>query len=218
MKLRTSQLTSLLLVSSLLLSSLLLLTPKVKALGEPTAMVRFIPGLVDATAVNQEFDVACVIEEAYNLSGIDIMFSWNDTYINYLSHTLTFPVEDYPAPQPPSPYPGILHAPKLELVNAVVDNTYQAAIATLGGPGFNGSGTLVVMRFRVKYIPWDFEIAPDLYIDTLLHFMSIDLARSTAAGGGSLNYNAEDGIVRVWGKPFEYPPWPLLKVTDQTEA
>jgi hypothetical protein len=194
----------------------MIFTPKVAALGEPTATVRFIPGTTDVYTVGETFTVACVVEDAGNLSGFDVQIAWDTTYLNYVTHTLTAPVETYNTPQTPSPYAGIIHSPPLPLQDTVdaVAGTYWAAFATLGGPGFDGDGTVFIMTFSVLLVPYDYEIAPDTYVDTLLTFTNIALARSTGAGGGALNYVSTDGIVRIHAQSFEYPPEPLLKLAD----
>jgi hypothetical protein len=221
MKLKTEQLTSILLVSSLLLSSLMILAPIAKADGEPTALFRFYPGTVNINNVGDTFDIALVMETTGNLSGLDITITWNDTLLHYVTHTATWPVEDFPTPIAPSPYAGILHAPKLALIDAATDtggdpdeDTYQLAAATLGGPGFNGSGTVVVMTFEAKYVPFDFEI-PGPYLDTFFTYVAVDPARSTGAGGGQCPFTTQDGLVRIYPRPQVYPELPLLKVTDK---
>jgi hypothetical protein len=211
MKLKTEQLTSILLVSSLLLSSLMILAPIAKADGEPTALFRFYPGTVNINNVGDTFDIALVMETTGNLSGLDITITWNDTLLHYVTHTATWPVEDFPTPIAPSPYAGILHAPKLALIDAATDtggdpdeDTYQLAAATLGGPGFNGSGTVVVMTFEAKYVPFDFEI-PGPYLDTFFTYGAVDPARSTGAGGGQCPFTTQDGLVRIYPRPQVYP-------------
>ena len=102
--------------------------------------------------IGHEFTIAVVFEEVGNLSGLDVELTWNTAYLNYISHSATTPVEDYPAPQMPSPYGGILHAPLLAVADDVdvATGRYHAAFATLGGPGFSGDGTIFVMTFQVK--------------------------------------------------------------------
>ncbi len=102
--------------------------------------------------IGHEFAVAVLFEEVGNLSGLDVELTWNTACLNYISHFTTIPVEDYTAPQIPSPYGGILHAPILALVDDVdlSNGRYHAAFATLGGSGFSGNGTIFVMTFQVK--------------------------------------------------------------------
>lgn len=116
--------------------------------------VRVLPEIVDlgiGYVIGEEFRIAVVFEEISNVGGFDVQFSWNTTYLDYVDHILTAPFEDYPDPQSPSPYGGILHPPPLPLRDDVdSDNgTYRAAFATIGGPYFNGSGTAFTMTFQV---------------------------------------------------------------------
>jgi PKD repeat protein len=50
-----------------------------------------------------------------DLYAFDIEFTWDPTVLDYLSHTVTTPVESYPNPIPPSPYAGVLHSPPAPL-------------------------------------------------------------------------------------------------------
>ena len=120
-----------------------------------TTTLRVVPQTVElgpGGVLGQEFTIAVAFENVNNLSGVDVEFAWNPTYLSYVNHTVTIPVEDYPSPQAPSPYGGILHAPELFLVDDVnaAFGTYQVAFATLGGLGFTGNGTIFVMRLRVE--------------------------------------------------------------------
>jgi len=184
-------------------------------LGEPTATVRFIPGSVNLYSAGEEFIVACVCENVYNLSGFDIQFSWNTTYLEYVNHTATVPVESHPGPITPGPYGGLLHADVISLKDEVnvTTGTYWIAYAALApAPAFEGSGTAFVMAFRVKQVP---ELgADDLMLS--LQFTSVSLARSPGAGGGALDATIEDGVVVVYAPQLEYPPWPLLKIMPET--
>jgi len=161
-------------------------------------VVKVIPETVELGPENvtgKEFTIACVIEDVMDLAGVDIQFMWNTTYLDYVSHTRTAPVEDYPTSIPPSPYGGIVHQPLLTLADEPNDSPgiYWVAFATLGGPSFNGSGTVFIMTFRVKNQP-----SPNEEDVTLgLHFLSVDLARSTAAGGGPIPRDIFDGTVII---------------------
>jgi hypothetical protein len=217
MRLKTEKAVSILLTATLLLGMIFIAIPYAKALGEPTATVRFIPSPVTVTGDGQAFDVACVVEGAYNLSGVDVQIEWDTNYMTYVSHTPTVTVEDFPAPIAPSPYAGIIHAPKLTLKDEVDGplgpGTYWFGFATLGGPGFNGSGTAFVMSFLSQNVPFG---DPLNFFDITINITNCDLARSTSAGGGALDRTLEDGIVRIYEQEFSYPAWPKLSINPTT--
>ncbi len=159
--------------------------------AETIAHVRIIPQMVVASFVGEMFTVACVIENVNNLSGVGLFFKWNTTCLDYISHTLTIPVEDYPSPQTPSPYSGIIHEPELVIQDRVteIEGTYEVAVTTLGGSAFNGSGTLFTMTFQVMHVPW-FQN----YTDTFLQFDNVDLGDPYAA---IIPNTEQDGVVRI---------------------
>ena len=131
------------------------LAATVAILENGDCFARVLPEIVDlgvGYVVGEEFKIAMVFEEVSLVTGFEVDFSWNTTYLDYVDHTLTAPFENYPDPQPPSPYGGILHPPRLPLADDVDSEagTYHAASATLGGPYFNGSGTAFTMTFQVK--------------------------------------------------------------------
>jgi hypothetical protein len=199
---------SILLTSTLILSLLMVATPT--AFAQAT-VVRFYPQPPPQATITdngQTFTVACVIEDVADLAGFDIQIFWDPTYLNYVSHTATVTVEDYPGIQAPSPYAGIIHSPKLQLKDDVdpVAGTYWAAFATLGGASFDGSGTAFVMTFSSQNVPFDFETGE---FDTFINFFAVDLA---AGAGGSIPRTLEEGVIHIVPKPFVYPPEPLLKV------
>jgi hypothetical protein len=179
-------------------------------------VVRVIPGTLELgpeDVVGQNFTIAVVVEDVTDLAGFDIIFSWNPDYLEYVSHTVTVPVESYSPPQPPSPYGGLLVTgmgilPLKNEVNAT--GTYWIAYATLGaGPFFAGNGTAFLMTFEVLDQPSAGE--EDVLLD--LHFTAVDLA---AGAGGEPPHEDIDGAVILRAPPLEYPPWPLLKVMPST--
>jgi hypothetical protein len=199
---------SILLTSTLILSLLMVAVPNAYAQATTVRFYPQPPPQATITGNGQSFTVACVIEDVTDLAGFDIQILWDTTYLTYVSHTVTVTVEDYPAVQPPSPYAGIIHSPKLELKNIVdpVAGTGWFAYATLGGPSFDGSGTCFVMTFTSQNIPFDFESGE---FDTFINFTAVDLA---AGAGGAIPRTLEDGVIHIVPQPFEYPPEPLLTV------
>ena len=157
-------------------------------------VVRVIPEDVElgGDIVGETFDIAVVIENVGNLSGLDIVLEWNTTYLQHVTHIRTAPVEHFPTPQPPSPYPGIIHAPLISLPEPdPQEGHYTTAFATLGGPSFNGSGTVFIMTFQVHRQPQPQE--EDVTLS--LSLPSTILARSTAAGGGAIPHDAVNGTI-----------------------
>lgn len=141
---------------SLLLAFIVL---PIRAVDEPaevySCIVRVVPETVElgpGGVIGQTFTVAVTAEALVVVYGFNMKFGWNTTYLDYVSHTLTVPVEDYPTPIPPSPYPGFLHAPNLLFFDDVDTGAgvYHAAIATLGGGPSLGNGTAFVITLRVK--------------------------------------------------------------------
>jgi len=188
--------------------------------ADPDPVIKVIPYLTELHDRNEEFTIAVVVEDVPALYGLDIQFSWDTDYLAYVSHTYTIPVDDYPDVIDPSPYAGILHpgmkirdnVDEAGVSGAVAGTMYWLSYSSMApAEAFDGSGTAFIMTFRVKKIPAEGEI-PGEYIDTLLHFTSTDLANSA---GSPIPHTAEDGIARIYSKPFEYPPLPLLKVMPE---
>jgi len=177
-------------------------------IGDPTLIpaqaahapveVKVVPETIELgpeTVVGQTFTVAVVVENVTDLAGFDIHFSWNITYLEYVNHTLTATAESFPNPIPPSPYAGILHDPPLQLKDEVnvTAGTYWAAFASLGGPSFNGSGTVFVMTFRVMCQP----LVGEEDVSLSLNLTGTDLARDPLAGGGTIAHDVFDGTVII---------------------
>jgi hypothetical protein len=155
--------------------------------------IRFIPSFVEVMEDGEEFTVACVVEDVIGLLGGDIQIAWNTTYLDYVTHTATVPVEIYPPPNSPSPYGGIIHSPIWMLkdeVDTLGPGTYWWAFATLGGSFFSGNGTAFIITFRSKNVSLG---DPTYYIDIYLNITQSDLA----AAGMPINHNTIDGIVRI---------------------
>lgn len=99
---------------------------------------------VDPSIVpGENFTLGVKISNVSGLGGLDIQLSWNTSILNYTSHLVKIPVEDYPD--------GVLHRPIIEVADLVNEaaGTYEVGFATLGGPPFNGSGTVFEMTFKV---------------------------------------------------------------------
>jgi len=211
----TSKDTSLaLLITLTLLLSTLSVTIYVPLVQAQETVVRVFPEIIELgpeNVIGQNFTIAVIIENVTDLAGVDIQIRWNTTYFQYVSHEQTMPVESYPDPIPPSPYPGILHNPPLPLKDEVNETagTYWAGFATLGGPSFDGSGTVFIMTFQVIDQPSLGEEDVTLSIQ----FTSTDLPDS---GASPIPHVAIDGTVIIHAPLFEYPPLPLLKIMPET--
>ena len=203
--------------ASLLLSSLITYAFKSSVNAETVTHVKFIPQLVESHNAGEMFTAACVIEDVNNLCFVGIMFSWDTDWLSYVSHTFTMPVEDYPFPQAPSPYPGIIHEP-IAVVQDRVEisaGTYESAAVNLGCvPLFNGSGTVFTMTFQVTSQPQPENPCSETYIDTILHFEQIDLADPDAQ---PIVHTEQDGIVRIYAyQSSTCALYPRLKVMPET--
>ena len=210
MNMRMEKVTSLAITIMLLASFAFVALP----VHAQTTVVKLIPASADATLIGQEITFAAVVEDVLDLAGIGFQIQWNTTYLDYVGHELTVPVQDYPGPIPPSPYGGLINEPELivsDTVNAGA-GTYDAAASTLGGAPFNGSGTAFWITLAVKLIPFKEDVGYADYIDLPVVFTLDDLADSAAA---NIPHTVEDGNVRLYTKEFEYPPWPLLQVLPE---
>ena len=196
----------------------LVLVPTTKAQGE--TVVRVFPqstSFGSGNVVGQNFSVAVVVEDVSDLYAFDVEFSWNTTYLSYLSHTGTFPKEDYPTPIDPSPYAGILWEGEnnLLVLEDTVDEvagTYSAAASPLGvPPSFNDNATVFVMTFEVIDQPAEGEA--DVVLD--LDIVSVALSDPSAV---EIPSTILDGTVTIPAIPFVYPPLPLIKIMPESIA
>jgi len=86
------------------------------------------------------------------LLGFDIKFRWDPAILEYINHTVTVPVEDYPDPIPPLNFTGTLHESIQDFkeeVNAE-EGTIWIAKAHMGMEYYNGNGTIAIINFKVK--------------------------------------------------------------------
>ena len=179
-----------------------------------TTVVKVVPESVElgpGDVVGEEFTVAVVVEDVSNLYGFDIQFSWNTTYLEYVNHTATIPVEDYPDVIDPSPYAGILHSPGMLIKNVVDEAGVSGAVAgtmywlsfssMAPAEAFEGDGTAFVMTFKVKSQPFAMDV------NLTLHFVSTDIA---ASNGTPIEHTTEDGFVLLRGTPP--PSFPTVTV------
>jgi hypothetical protein len=125
-----------------------------------------------------------------NLYALDIRFAWDPKILQYVSHVIAIPVEDYPG--------GVLHEPILNLNISEVDPTAgtchfaNASItpaAAFNNPGF--SSTIFNMTFKV--------LANG---GCLLRINSSDLSAKSQSGVSTVIFHARvDGIFETLGAP-----------------
>ena len=95
--------------------------------------------------VDQEFTVKIEVTAVENLYGLDIQLEWDTYFLDYVSPTVTIPVENSTH--------GILHEPVIMLKDAVnqTAGTYWIAFASIyPTSAFSGNGTVFEMTFRAK--------------------------------------------------------------------
>ena len=209
MKLRMDKVTSLT-ITILLLASLAFSTlPPVHA---QTTTLSLIPTPQTVSLIGQQVTLACVVEDVSDLYGVGLQITWNTTYFDYVSHTMTMPWNDSTAVIPPSPYAGLMYSagfPVSNIVNAGA-GTYDAAYSSASpAPSFYGDGTAFVITLDVKFIPFIEDVGAD-FLMIPVSFTLDDVANSAAQ---SIPHTTNDAWINMTLKPFEYPPEPLLKVT-----
>ena len=158
---------------------------------EPALIVLGETGNVDGTLIT----VNVTVSDAVSLVGLDIDFSWNTTYLNYVSHTSKIPVETYPD--------GVLHEPIIVMKDTVdtFAGTYELAVGTLGGDPFSGNGTVFEMTFMVQNQPYWDEVPPPPN-----NYVTFPLLLDEAVSP------CEDGEVRLYAKqiPSLYPMFKVM--------
>jgi len=176
----------------------------------PQEIVLGSPALEDVT--NTTFTIAVVIENVTDLYGFDVQFGWNTTYLKYVNRTATVPLEDYPYPIPPSPYPGILEFNIMKLKDVVNENgiplAQPGAMAWIGysevsPPSFFcGNGTAFIMSFKVKYQPYICDLPANTdHVNLHLSFILTHLDSPT----GPIPHTPIDGTIRLYARRCPSP-------------
>jgi len=113
--------------------------------------VSVLPGNITAN-IGSNITLALIAENVTELYGFTIHLDWDPTLLEHVNHVVTIPVESYPNPITPSPYPGILHHPYITISDNLNETlgTYEIAYASLApAASFNGSGTAFILTFSV---------------------------------------------------------------------
>ena len=131
------------LIFTLLLMCTIVLAPNIQlARSESVVYVKVVPETYYGGPPGDEFTIAVMVEGVEDLYGLQIGLSWNATLLDYVSHTVTIPIETHSN--------GVLYEPTLILQDDVdpVLGTYEIAAACIfGAPSFNGSGTVFEITF-----------------------------------------------------------------------
>jgi hypothetical protein len=166
-----------LLILGLVFSSGFSVTPVVHGNYTQTSLPKVYvdpANITNPTLIPQKnFTIEVKIANITDFYGFDIRLSWNTSVLNYTSHTVKIPVENYPD--------GALHEPVLEIKNEVntTAGTYTLVYTSLSAPSFNGSGTVFNMTFTVM----DFgECALNIYVSKL-----------SDSSGQPINHTVENG-------------------------
>jgi hypothetical protein len=138
-------------LAALLISGILFLGTHNMVRANPGTIVYVAPSKVTGIMPTGTFTIRVNVSNVINLYGLDVEFTWNPAIIKYVSHNVHIPVENYPD--------GVLHSPVLTVKDLVNENAtivgpapgtrYWLSVACLGGPSFNGSGTIFDMTFKV---------------------------------------------------------------------
>ncbi len=97
--------------------------------------------------VGQTLTVEVYITNIRELHKLDVQFTWNATLVDYVSHTVTIPVEEYAN--------GILHGPVqivMDEVNQTAGKYLIAAESEYSALPFDGSGSILEIAFEVKAV------------------------------------------------------------------
>jgi hypothetical protein len=114
------------------------------ALASPIATV-YVSPQNNTYNLDEVFTINVTVANVTDFYGVDIVFAWDPAILEYVNHTATIPIEDFPG--------GILHEPVMPIVDSVnaTAGTYQVAKASMDpAPAFTGTGTAFNMTFRVK--------------------------------------------------------------------
>ena len=148
--------------------------------------------------LNDIFTIDIVVFNVTDLYGVDILFSWDPTILEYVSHTAKIPVEDYPD--------GILHEPGFIIKDDVdvTEGTYWLAYASMSpAEPFNGTGIAFNMTFRIV------SLSGACILD-------IVAAELSDGGGNPIAVEIKDGLFTPAGAPIaRFSWWPEIGVVEK---
>jgi hypothetical protein len=179
-----------------------------------SAYIRVFPEVVELQTgwvIGQNFTVAVIAENVSNLYALALKLEWNTTYLEYLSHTITIPIENYSDPAFPSPYPGILHSPAAVVQNDVNESSgFLRAICNSEIPAsnFTGNGTILAVTFQVK----NQSISET---DVTLHLAQTELTDSYAL---PILHIVTDGLVKIPEHPSDTTPPAITILSPQNKT
>jgi hypothetical protein len=123
----------------------------------PATQLRVFPqlySLSNGSAIGKNVTVAIVAEDILNLSSFNIKFSWNPNYLGNVALTTTVPSQNYPSPNDPSPYGGILNSGAYISLNKSNETAGTLEIickSSESTPAFSGNGTIAVITLAVNH-------------------------------------------------------------------
>ena len=148
--------------------------------------------------LNDIFTIDIVVFNVTDLYGVDILFSWDPTILEYVSHTAKIPMEDYPD--------GILHEPGFIIKDDVdvTEGTYWLAYASMSpAEPFNGTGIAFNMTFRIV------SLSGACILD-------IVEAALSDGGGNPIAVEIKDGLFTPTGAPIaRFSWWPEIGVVEK---
>jgi hypothetical protein len=120
----------------------------VSGIGSLNATVGYDPALIyvdpqtTTAMLGDSFSIDINIADVSNLAGIELRLHWDNSFAEYLGHTVKAPIETYPE--------GILHQPVLFGANYASQSEGYAwfAFASMSSVSFSGSGTIATLTFR----------------------------------------------------------------------
>ena len=176
-------------------------------------VVQVYPNLINV-GKDENFTVAVVGLNLIDLYGFDIEFTWDPSILKYVSHTVTCPVENYPSPNPPSPYGGVLHSPVIPIKNIVNESgnipdarytesrAWMAYASMHPAKAQSGNVTFFTITFQVIKIG-----------ESPLKILACDLSDEK---GVPIDRVVIDGFYRTSGVPVaDFNYWPDIPVVNK---